>query len=228
MPGAGWCSNFAPATLCSIFFNSNDLDRVSQAGVVTPDHTIRTKNWPLVLAASGARESSTISRAAAHEAVGHVCRALSGIFRAQQSSASAASSGSSIPCPASCWCPDWACSAFGRTKRDAIIAADIAEEWMAVVDAAGAHRPLRVDLRSRHVRLRVLAARTEKARRAKRAAARRPDRRRHRRRRRDRRGHGKGVRRRRRGSRAPRRQSCRRHASKPRRSARPRCRSSAT
>src|SRR5208282_6616403 len=31
------------------FFDSVDLDRLSRAGVVTPDHTIRTKNWPLVL-----------------------------------------------------------------------------------------------------------------------------------------------------------------------------------
>jgi len=31
------------------FINAKDLARLSQAGVVTPDHTIRTKNWPLVL-----------------------------------------------------------------------------------------------------------------------------------------------------------------------------------
>ena len=33
------------------FVNGKDLSRLSQAGVVTPDHTIRTKNWPLVLPA---------------------------------------------------------------------------------------------------------------------------------------------------------------------------------
>ena len=31
------------------FLNGKDLQRLSQAGVITPDHTIRTKNWPLVL-----------------------------------------------------------------------------------------------------------------------------------------------------------------------------------
>ena len=33
------------------FVGGADLARYSQAGVVTPDHTIRTKNWPLVVAA---------------------------------------------------------------------------------------------------------------------------------------------------------------------------------
>src|SRR5215472_5394020 len=33
------------------FVNGAEVARYSQAGVVTPDHTIRTKNWPLVLAA---------------------------------------------------------------------------------------------------------------------------------------------------------------------------------
>src|ERR1700730_2584785 len=33
------------------FVNGAEVARYSQAGVVTPDHTIRTKNWPLVLPA---------------------------------------------------------------------------------------------------------------------------------------------------------------------------------
>src|SRR5262249_36039918 len=31
------------------FLNSKNLRRLSEAGVITPDHTIRTKNWPLLL-----------------------------------------------------------------------------------------------------------------------------------------------------------------------------------
>ena len=31
------------------YVNGAELDRYSQIGVVTPDHTIRTKNWPLIL-----------------------------------------------------------------------------------------------------------------------------------------------------------------------------------
>src|SRR4029079_12079873 len=33
------------------FVNGAELARYSQAGVVTPDHTIRTKNWPLIVPA---------------------------------------------------------------------------------------------------------------------------------------------------------------------------------
>ena len=33
------------------FVNAKDLDRLGQLGVITPDHTIRTKNWPMVLPA---------------------------------------------------------------------------------------------------------------------------------------------------------------------------------
>src|SRR5581483_1771448 len=33
------------------YVNGAEISRYSQAGVVTPDHTIRTKNWPLIVAA---------------------------------------------------------------------------------------------------------------------------------------------------------------------------------
>src|SRR3954463_10253479 len=36
------------------FVNGAELARYSQAGVVTPDHTIRTKNWPLIVPAPDA------------------------------------------------------------------------------------------------------------------------------------------------------------------------------
>src|SRR5205823_6371116 len=35
------------------FVNGAEVARYSQAGVVTPDHTIRTKNWPLLVPAPG-------------------------------------------------------------------------------------------------------------------------------------------------------------------------------
>src|SRR5205807_7195148 len=33
------------------FVNSSDIARCSQSGVITPDHAIRTKAWPLILEA---------------------------------------------------------------------------------------------------------------------------------------------------------------------------------
>jgi len=49
------------------FVNGAEVDRYSQAGVITPDHTIRTKDWPLVTPApDGARLDAF--RAAARDA----------------------------------------------------------------------------------------------------------------------------------------------------------------
>ena len=52
------------------FVNGRDLARLSQAGVVTPDHTIRTKNWPLVLPAAEPGKLADFSRAV-HDGVAH-------------------------------------------------------------------------------------------------------------------------------------------------------------
>ena len=46
------------------FVNGGELARYGQAGVVTPDHTIRTKNWPLVTAAPEPDRMDDFKRAA--------------------------------------------------------------------------------------------------------------------------------------------------------------------
>src|SRR5204862_6361583 len=43
------CFRSNPAIL--EYVNGAELSRYSQVGVVTPDHTIRTKNWPLIVPA---------------------------------------------------------------------------------------------------------------------------------------------------------------------------------
>src|SRR5579862_7365107 len=94
------------------FIGSKDLARTSQAGVVTPDHTIRTKNWPLVLPAPVPEKLSDFAR---------VARETANLFAAryhhyfEQHNAG-----------------------LGRTKRDAEIAADIAEAWVEGVSDAEA------------------------------------------------------------------------------------------
>src|SRR5262245_10247783 len=50
------------------FVNGAEVMRYSQAGVVTPDHTIRTKNWPLLLPAPANNKLAEFRRAA-HGAV---------------------------------------------------------------------------------------------------------------------------------------------------------------
>ena len=46
------------------FVNGADIARYGQAGVVTPDHTIRTKNWPLIVAAPERGRTDDFKRAA--------------------------------------------------------------------------------------------------------------------------------------------------------------------
>ncbi len=47
------------------YVNGRDLERYSQVGVVTPDHTIRTKNWPVVLPAPDAADLAAFRSGAA-------------------------------------------------------------------------------------------------------------------------------------------------------------------
>lgn len=46
--------DFRTGPLILNYVNGQDIERYSQVGVVTPDHTIRTKNWPVVVPAPDA------------------------------------------------------------------------------------------------------------------------------------------------------------------------------
>jgi rhamnose utilization protein RhaD (predicted bifunctional aldolase and dehydrogenase)/NAD(P)-dependent dehydrogenase (short-subunit alcohol dehydrogenase family) len=116
------------------FLDSVDLDRVSQAGVATPDHTIRTKNWPLVLPhpeagklddfARAARDAADKFAAHYHDYFERHNRRVGGIKRELD------------PLPRVVLVPGLGLFGLGRTKHDAAITADIAEEWAAVVGDA--------------------------------------------------------------------------------------------
>ncbi len=118
------------------FLASTDLQRVRQAGVVTPDHTIRTKNWPLVLPhpepgklddfAQATRQAVEAFAASYREYFARNNRRVGGIKRELD------------PLPRVVLVPGLGFFGLGRSKREAAIAADIASEWMAVVDAAEA------------------------------------------------------------------------------------------
>ncbi len=115
---------------------AKDLDRVSQLGVITPDHTIRTKNWPLVLPAPESGKLDDFARIARERAsqfagryrdyfarhnkrVGHIKHELD-------------------PLPRVVLVPGLGLFGLGRGKRDAIIAADIAQAWIEGVGDAEA------------------------------------------------------------------------------------------
>ena len=76
-----WIS--APTRRFSTYVNGAELARYSQQGVVTPDHTIRTKNWPLIVPAPEAGKLDEWAERSARGG-GRLCRALSRLFRPQQ------------------------------------------------------------------------------------------------------------------------------------------------
>src|SRR3984957_9431448 len=116
------------------FVNGRDLARLSLAGVVTPDHTSRTKNWPLVLPAAEPGKLADFSRAV-HDGVAHFAERYHRYF--QQHNARAGGIKRELdPLPRVVMVPGLGLFGLGRNKRDAEIAADIAEAWVdGVADA---------------------------------------------------------------------------------------------
>jgi len=109
----------------------SDLPRLSEGGVVTPDHTIRTKNWPLVLPHAEEDKLDTFATAA-REAIGAFATHYRDYF-ARNNKRVGGIKKELDPLPRVVLVPGLGLFGLGRTKRDAIIAADIAQEWMAVV-----------------------------------------------------------------------------------------------
>ena len=121
----------------SNFVNGAELARYRQAGVVTPDHTIRTKNWPLIVPAP---EAGKLDDFAARR---HARRSQAFVdsyhaYFARNNARCDGAKTSSIRCRASCWCPGSACSASAARKKDAAIAADLAETAVAAITDAEA------------------------------------------------------------------------------------------
>jgi len=118
------------------FVNAKDLDRLAHAGVITPDHTIRTKNWPLILSAPENGKLDDFARAARERAcqfAGHYHdyfarhnKRVGGIKHALD------------PLPRVVLVPGLGLFGLGRTKQDAVVGADIAEAWIEGVSDAEA------------------------------------------------------------------------------------------
>jgi rhamnose utilization protein RhaD (predicted bifunctional aldolase and dehydrogenase)/NAD(P)-dependent dehydrogenase (short-subunit alcohol dehydrogenase family) len=118
------------------FVNAKDLDRLSQAGVITPDHTIRTKNWPLVLPAAENGNLNDFARAAREQASQFVARYRQ--YFARNNKRAGGIKHELDPLPRVVLVPGLGLFGLGRSKRDAVIAADIAEAWVEGVSDAGA------------------------------------------------------------------------------------------
>jgi rhamnose utilization protein RhaD (predicted bifunctional aldolase and dehydrogenase)/NAD(P)-dependent dehydrogenase (short-subunit alcohol dehydrogenase family) len=118
------------------FVSRGDLARVSQLGVVTPDHTIRTKNWPVILPAAEAGKLADFSRAS-HEAAGQFIARYHRYFD-EHNKRVGHTKHELDPLPRVALVPGLGLFGLGHSKRDATIAADIAEAWIEGISNAEA------------------------------------------------------------------------------------------
>ena len=118
------------------YVNGEELRRYSQAGVATPDHTIRTKNWPLVLPAP-ARGSLDGYKKAVNEVVEEFRERYHAYFQLHNASQTQPKIELDAA-PRVVLVPGLGLFGAGRSARDAKIAADIAESTVDTVTDAEA------------------------------------------------------------------------------------------
>ncbi len=106
------------------YVNGKDLARTAKAGVLTPDHAIRTKSWPLIVAAPEAGKLDAF-KTAAHRAAQQFVADYKVYFERNKSRAPAAKMHD--PLPRVVLVPGLGLFGLGNTAKDARIAADIAE-----------------------------------------------------------------------------------------------------
>jgi NAD(P)-dependent dehydrogenase (short-subunit alcohol dehydrogenase family) len=116
--------------------NNKDLLRNSESGVITPDHTIRTKNWPLVLPPPEPSKLAEFA-GAAHQAASQFAERYHRYFEHHNARVGGIKH-ELDPLPRVVLVPGLGLFGLGRTKRDAAIAADIAEAWIEGVSDAEA------------------------------------------------------------------------------------------
>jgi rhamnose utilization protein RhaD (predicted bifunctional aldolase and dehydrogenase)/NAD(P)-dependent dehydrogenase (short-subunit alcohol dehydrogenase family) len=119
---------FRTGTAILDFLKAKDLPRLSEAGVITPDHTIRTKNWPLLLSAPEPERMVEFALSAREKAKEFTER-----YRDYFARHNKRAGGTKIPLdplPRVALVLGLGLFGLGRTRKDAIIAADIAEAWI--------------------------------------------------------------------------------------------------
>jgi len=118
------------------FVDGAEVKRYGLAGVATPDHTIRTKNYPLILPPP---ERGDLDRfaGAVRAAVDWFAVDYHAYF-ARHNASSAAKKRELDPAPRVILVPGLGLFGLGRSAKDAAIAADLAETWVATVTDAEA------------------------------------------------------------------------------------------
>ncbi|MEA2824022.1 MAG: hypothetical protein QOF03_504, partial [Alphaproteobacteria bacterium] len=118
------------------YVNGAELARYSQVGVATPDHTIRTKNWPLFVPAPETEKLDAWAASVRQAVDGFVARYHSYFARNNQRVNGVKKE--LDPYPRVILVPGIGLFGLGASAKDAAIAADIAENTIDVVSAAEA------------------------------------------------------------------------------------------
>jgi rhamnose utilization protein RhaD (predicted bifunctional aldolase and dehydrogenase)/NAD(P)-dependent dehydrogenase (short-subunit alcohol dehydrogenase family) len=124
------------------YVNGADVARYSQVGVVTPDHTIRTKNWPLLVPAPDAGDLDGWTGAVKAAVESYVVR-YQDYFRRNNDKSPLKKA--LDPMPRVILVPGVGLFGVGASAKDAAIAADIAENTVQVItdaEAIGEYRPI--------------------------------------------------------------------------------------
>ncbi len=117
------------------YVNGAELARYATQGVVTPDHTIRTKNYPLIVPPAGAGLDGF--RTAVREAAQRFIDDYRAYF-ARNNAGQSVPKKPLDPLPRVILVPGLGLFGLGRSKKDAAIAADIAENTVATITDAEA------------------------------------------------------------------------------------------
>jgi NAD(P)-dependent dehydrogenase (short-subunit alcohol dehydrogenase family) len=116
------------------YVNGSELHRYSQQGVVTPDHTIRTKNWPVIIPPP-ARGKITDFKFEVARAVAEFTEKYKSYF-GRNNARVGGTKRMLDPMPRVALVPGFGLFGLGRSQKDARIAADIAESAVeAITDA---------------------------------------------------------------------------------------------
>jgi rhamnose utilization protein RhaD (predicted bifunctional aldolase and dehydrogenase)/NAD(P)-dependent dehydrogenase (short-subunit alcohol dehydrogenase family) len=118
------------------YVNGAELGRYGRAGVATPDHTIRTKNYPLIVPAPQAGRLDAFKEAV-HQAVDRFVAEYHAYF-ARHNARQDPPKRELDPMPRVVLVPGLGVFGLGRTAKDARIAADIAQSTVETVTDAEA------------------------------------------------------------------------------------------
>jgi rhamnose utilization protein RhaD (predicted bifunctional aldolase and dehydrogenase)/NAD(P)-dependent dehydrogenase (short-subunit alcohol dehydrogenase family) len=118
------------------FVNGAEVARYSQAGVVTPDHTIRTKNWPLIAPAPEAGKLDAFQKDV-RAAVANFAAKYQTYFETNNARVGATKKPLD-PMPRVVLVPGLGLFGLGRSAKDARVAADLAEAAIETITDAEA------------------------------------------------------------------------------------------